>query len=80
VFGLAMGSSRAVRLWHGPLLGLLVWLAGYVVLPVAGVYRPIWSYDLKTLWRDLSAHLVYGSAVAVTFWKALRADNNRPTA
>jgi hypothetical protein len=27
-----------------------VWLAGYVVLPIAGVYEPIWPYDAATLW------------------------------
>ena len=36
-------------------------------MPIAGFYKPIWSYDVKTLWDDLSAQLVYGSAVAVVF-------------
>ncbi len=67
LFGLSMGSLRAVRLWHGPMLGGLVWLAGYAVLPIAGFYKPIWAYDLTTLGRDLSAHLVYGISVAVAF-------------
>ena len=67
VFGFAVGSRPHLRPWQGPLLGLLVWLASYVSLPIAGVYKPIWSYDLKTLWSDLSAHLVYGVGVVVTF-------------
>src|SRR5438270_9988230 len=68
LFGLSMRVSRHVRLWHGPLFGALVWLASYVTLPIAGFYKPIWSYDLKTLWEDFSAHLVYGIGVAAAFW------------
>jgi hypothetical protein len=39
----------------------------YVILPAAGVYRPIWEYDLRTLWQDFSAHLVYGLGTAAAF-------------
>ena len=70
LFGLAVGSRRHLRVWQGPLLGALVWLSSYVSLPIAGVYQPIWTYDPKTLWDDLSAHLVYGSGVAAAFWTA----------
>jgi hypothetical protein len=38
-----------------------------VVLPLLGVYKPIWKYDLRTLGKDLSAHLVFGTATAVAF-------------
>jgi hypothetical protein len=38
-----------------------------VVLPVLGVYKPIWKYDLETLGKDLSAHLVFGTATAAVF-------------
>lgn len=69
VFGLGLGGARYVRWWYGPMLGALVWLASYVSLPIAGFYKPIWSYELKTLWQDLSAHLVYGIGVAAAFWK-----------
>jgi hypothetical protein len=72
VLGLALGSAENLRFWQAPLLGLLVWLASYVSLPIAGVYKPLWSYDLKTLWDDLSAHLVYGAATAAAFWAACR--------
>ena len=72
LFAVSMGSSRGVRAWHAPLFGLLVWLASYVSLPVAGFYKPIWSYDLKTLWEDLSAHLVFGAGVVATFWRGAR--------
>lgn len=67
LFAFSVGAVWRMRARQAPLLGLLVWLASYVILPVAGVYKPIWSYDLKALWQDLSAHLVYGSAVGGAF-------------
>jgi hypothetical protein len=44
-----------------------VWGSGYVVLPAAGLYQPIWEYDRRTLANDLSAHLVYGLTTAAVF-------------
>ena len=41
-----------------------MWAAGYVVLPAAKLYQPIWKYDRATLTKDLSAHLVYGLGTA----------------
>jgi hypothetical protein len=70
LFSVSVGAPGATRLRQGPLLGLLVWLASYAVLPIAGFYQPIWSYGLKTLWDDLSAHLVYGSTVALVYKRA----------
>ena len=37
------------------------------MLPLLGVYKPIWEYDLETLRKDLSAHLVFGTATAAAF-------------
>jgi hypothetical protein len=48
-------------------LGPVVWLSGYVVLPLAKVYKPIWEYDARTLGEDLSAHTVYGGVVSAVF-------------
>jgi uncharacterized membrane protein YagU involved in acid resistance len=62
-----VGSPRRLKRVQGPLFGALVWLSSYVSVPIAGFYKPIWSYDLKTLWDDLSAHLVYGVATAVAY-------------
>lgn len=63
LLALAIGGADRLRfLPQAPLFGALVWLASYASLPVAGVYKPIWAYDPKTLWEDLSAHLVYGAA------------------
>lgn len=65
-YGLLAGSRRpAVR--YGLPFGAAVWASGYVVLPLLGVYKPIWEYDRKTLEDDLSAHLVFGTATAAAF-------------
>jgi hypothetical protein len=73
-FGLATGAgygllvgSRKPKAWFGLPFGAAVWAGGYVVLPLLGVYKPIWKYDLKTLSKDLSAHLVFGAATAIAF-------------
>jgi len=72
VLALGVGSRKNLTLWQGPVLGALVWLASYVSLPIAGFYKPIWSYDLETLWKDLSAHLAYGIGTVAGFWTACR--------
>lgn len=48
-------------------LGPTVWAAGYVVLPLAKLYQPIWDYGVKTLAKDLSAHMAYGSVTSAVF-------------
>lgn len=63
-YGIVAGSLRKPRIRHGLPFGASVWGAGYVILPAAKLYQPIWKYDRKTLARDLSAHLVYGLATA----------------
>jgi hypothetical protein len=68
---LASTSSR--HTWARALaLGPAVWLAGYVVLPVAKVYEPIWKYDARTLAKDLSVHLVYGAVTSAAFAAIVR--------
>lgn len=47
--------------------GPAVWLFGYVVLPLAKVYKPIWAYDARTLRDDLTAHMVYGTVTTAVF-------------
>ena len=39
---------------------------------VAGLYKPIWEYDAKTLAWDLGAHLAYGAGTGTTFWLLTR--------
>jgi hypothetical protein len=75
-YGLLLASRRP-RLWYGPPFGAAVWAGGYVVLPLLGVYEPIWKYDVKTLEKDLSAHLVFGSATAVAFSLLSRRKESR---
>jgi hypothetical protein len=53
---------------YGLPFGAAIWAAGYVVLPEAGLYKPIWKYDARTLAWDLSAHLAYGAGTGATFW------------
>ena len=52
------------RVLYGLPFGAMVWAGGYVILPAANLYKPIWEYDRRTLAEDLSAHLVYGLATA----------------
>ena len=65
-YGLVMGSRRS-RVWYGLPFGAAVWAGGYIVLPQLGVYEQIWKYDPTTLEKDLSAHLLFGSATAAAF-------------
>jgi len=66
-YGLLAGSRRKPAVWLGLPFGATVWASGYAVLPQLGVYEQIWKYDLKTLWNDLSAHLVFGTTTAAAF-------------
>jgi hypothetical protein len=66
-FGLVTGSFPTRRSWHGLMLGTGVWVQSYAVLVPAKLYKPMWEYDAETLWKDLSAHLVYGLATATAF-------------
>jgi hypothetical protein len=63
-YGLLAESLPAQRVGYGLPFGAAVWAAGYVVLPAAKLYEPIWKYDRKTLAEDLSAHLLYGLATS----------------
>jgi hypothetical protein len=63
-YGIVAGSLRSPRIVYGLPFGAAVWASGYVILPAAKLYRPIWEYDRRTLAKDLSAHLVYGLATA----------------
>ena len=67
-YGVLAGSSRTANPAFGLPFGAAVWVTGYVVLPEAGLYKPIWKYDAKTLAWDLSAHLAYGAGTGTMFW------------
>ena len=66
VYGVLVGRRNS-RVWYGLPFGAAVWAGGYVVLPRFGVYEEIWKYDVKTLAKDLSAHLVFGTATAAGY-------------
>ncbi|MGH9127662.1 MAG: hypothetical protein ACRDY2_01540 [Acidimicrobiales bacterium] len=73
-YGILAGSLRRPGLAVAGLFGPVVWASGYVVLPLARLYKPIWRYDAATLLADLGGHLVYGLTTAVAF----RLFNVRP--
>lgn len=73
-YGLVVGSLPASRIWYGVPFGATVWSGGYVILPAAGLYRPIWEYDWRTLAKDLGAHLVYGVSTAAVFSRLARSS------
>ena len=47
----------------GVATGVTAWGTSYAVLGKAGIYQPITAYDGPTLWKDLTAHLVFGATV-----------------
>jgi hypothetical protein len=73
-YGLVAESLAKPRIGYGLPFGASVWAGGYLVLPAAKLYKPIWKYDRNTLAKDLSAHLVYGLATA-TALRLLTAHN-----
>jgi hypothetical protein len=79
-WGAAYGALAATtsRLpWARALaLGPIAWLSGYVILPLAKVYEPIWKYNARTLARDLGPHLLYGTAAAATFRGLTRTETS----
>ncbi|MDQ4068937.1 MAG: hypothetical protein M3203_05620 [Actinomycetota bacterium] len=66
-YGVVAGSSPRLRPGLGLVLGPVVFASGYVVLPLAKLYKPIWEYDATTVAKDLSAHVVYGMVTAEAF-------------
>jgi hypothetical protein len=76
-FGAVAGSAKHRSWAWGLVLGPVVWSTGYVILPLAKIYKPMWDYDAKTLAKDLSAHLVYGVTTGVAI-SALAHHDLRP--
>ena len=68
LYGILAGSLRRPRPLYGLPFGVAAWASGYIVLPEAGLYKPIWEYDTKTLAWDLSGHLAYGAGTGAAFW------------
>jgi hypothetical protein len=72
-YGIVAGSKRTPYPWYGVPFGAAVFASDYVALSAAGLYKPIWEYDVTTLAWDLSAHLAYGAGTGTTFWLLTRA-------
>ena len=68
LYGVLAGSARRPNPLYGVPFSTVVWASGYLLLPEAGLYKPIWEYDAKTLASDLSAHLGYGAGTGTAFW------------
>ena len=62
------GSLPRPQPRYGLFLGAALFANDYIALPVAGLYKPIWEYDVKTLAWDLGAHLAYGAGTGTAFW------------
>jgi hypothetical protein len=67
-YGIVAGSLGRPHPGYGLPLGATAWINDYVVLPVGGLYKPIWEYDAKTLAGDLAGHLAYGTGTGTAFW------------
>ena len=77
-YGLLVGSLPDPRIWYGLPFGAAFWGSGYVVLPAAGLYQPIWEYDKATLAKDLGAHVAYGVTTAAVFRLLSRRGRQHP--
>jgi hypothetical protein len=71
VLGVAYAlAARRLRLKPavaGPAFGLGVWAQSYATLVPLGLYEWPWHYSGKTIAKDLSYHLVYGTGTAVGY-------------
>ncbi len=66
-YGVVTAAAGKPGLRAGALLGIVACSASYVVLPLLGLYKPIWEYDAKALGQDYSAHLLFGTVTGATF-------------
>jgi Protein of unknown function (DUF1440) len=76
-YAVLAGSAPVPKVRYGAPFGAGVWTTSYVVLPLAGLYKPIWEYGARVLAKDLSAHLVYGLTTAAVFRLSLRGSRSR---
>jgi hypothetical protein len=71
-YGVLAGSRPSPDPVSGVPFGAAVFANDYIALPAAGLYKPIWDYDAKTLAWDLGAHLAYGAGTGTAFWLLAR--------
>jgi hypothetical protein len=72
--GIASTALKTTTPLLGPLTGVVAWSTSYAVLPRLGVYKPISEYGGDVLSRDLTAHLVYGTVMGITYRLLSRGD------
>jgi hypothetical protein len=65
--GVLAGSTAKRRMSVGLATGAAAWAASYAMLAPAKLYKPMWEYPPAVLWKDLSAHLVYGLGTGTAF-------------
>jgi hypothetical protein len=75
-WGKVAGIAASVLPWPPSTIGLgtgvTAWATSYAVLGRLGIYQPISEYDRATLYRDLTAHLVFGIAIGAALSTADR--------
>lgn len=67
-YGILAGSLRRPHPQYGLPFGAALWVSDYLVLPEAGLYKPLFEYDPETLAWDLGGHLAYGAMTGTAFW------------
>lgn len=75
-WGAATGAITAVSSVATVPVGIAAGVAAvstaYATLGAVGIYEPVWEYDVETLWKDASAHLLFGTATGLTLWTIRR--------
>ena len=71
-YGVATALGVPAGLRSGALLGIVACSTSYALLPMLELYKPIWTYDARTLAQDYSAHLVFGSVTGAAVWALAR--------
>lgn len=66
--GAISAASPVAAVPAGIAAGVAAVTTAYGALGAAGIYEPVWTYDAKTLWKDVSAHLLFGTATGVALW------------
>jgi hypothetical protein len=64
--GVVAAKAPVPSIIVGMATGATAWATSYPLLAKLGIYRPITEYDIATLWKDLSAHLVFGASLGAT--------------
>ena len=75
-FGLLVSALPHRRLQLDLLIGPAAWISSYAILPLLEVYKPVWQYDARTLEKDFTAHIVFGSVTALTYAILTRSRDN----